>query len=346
MKYIFRLFSLCFFVSAAALHAESTNVQGTVLAVKGTASVSMASGQSTVKTGESVGVNTRIVTTPGAEVTVRLFTGTVVVVQPESEVTIEALSVTTRNGIITKEISVLNLTKGAVVTTLDPAKKDVSDYRVRTPRGVAVAHGTVFAVRVTQDQENATLSTMSGTVTFVTDRGEFTVSFGQVSNGSGVMTVAEAVAADPSLAQVLVNAATSVAAAIGAGNSGITSNQINTVLAAMVDVAAQASPSQAGEVAGNVLAAAAPALGANAAQTTQIIAAAAVAGAVKTDPTASDRVTSQVVSAVNNAVADAGLQVDPITSDVAAAPEVVANAGEQILPPLDQSQIVISPSIP
>ncbi len=341
----------CALLSVVALRAETSGQEGTVVAVKGSVTVSGAGGASgNARTGSKVVQGTRFVSGAGSEATIRFFDGTVAVIQADSEVIVEALTRTTDTGRVTKETVTLDLKKGGTVATLDPAKKDVNDYRVRTPKGVAVARGTVFAVRVTQDQSNATLTTMSGTVTFVTERGEVTVSIGQTSSGSGVMSVAQAVAANPELAQSFVEAATSIAAAVGAGtvnNSSGTPNNVNTVLAALVDVAAQAAPGQAADIARSVFAAAAPGLGANGAATALLITQAAVGGAAKVDPTNSQARSTQVAEAVASAANSASISVDAKVLAGAAqggAGEVTAET--PILPPLDQTQVVVSPSRP
>lgn len=331
------LFSL---IACATMQAETAGREAAVAEIKGSVNASGAKGALAV--GSKLGANSRIVTTPGSEVTLRFFDGTVAVVQPESELTIETLEATTDGGKTTKETTVLNLQKGAVVTTLDPAKKGVTEFRVKTPRGTAVAHGTVFAVRVTQDQANATLNTMSGTVTFVTDHGDITVAVGQVTSGSGVMTVSQAVAADPSLAQVLVQAATSVASAIGAGALG-NSSQIDTVLAAVVAVAAEAAPAKAADIARSVLTAAAPALGANASTAEAVITQAAVQGVSKGDPALAATASTTIAAAVASAASSASLPVNPNLQAINV-PTLTGQTEAPILPALDQTQIVVSPA--
>lgn len=218
----------------------------TILTVKGSV---QSSEQGALQPGSTLAVGGVLRTGGGSEVSLRFFDGTVTTVLADSEVTLERLEAQTSGGKNLKETTVLNLGRGTVVASLDPAKKDITSFSVRTPRGVAIARGTVFAVRVTQDKSGATVGTMSGTVTYVTDRGEVTVSFGQVSSGSNAMTVEAAVAADPSLASVFGEAAVAVAGAIGQGaitNTDGTPNLAAAVLAAVVKVAVEANPTQKG----------------------------------------------------------------------------------------------------
>ncbi len=276
----------------------------TVLTVKGT--VSTGSHQS-LQPGAALPVGAVIQTGSGAEVSLRFFDGTVANVLADSELTIERLDAEVQGGHNAKETTTLNLQRGTVVASLDPAKKGITNFSVRTPRGIAVAKGTVFAVRVTQDKANATVGTMSGVVTFITDRGEISVAFGQASSGGAAQTVAEAVAADPSLASVFLEAAVSVANAIGQGaitNTAGTPNLVEGVLAAVVKVAAEANPNSTGEI----------------------------------------------VRAVTGAVGSGNAGLVAVATSAAGAPAADAGKGGDnggnatILPALDQTQVVVSPS--
>jgi hypothetical protein len=139
---------------------------------------------------------------------------------------------------------------------------------------------------------------MSGTVVFVTNRGELPVSFGQtVTSGGNVMTAAAAVAADPSLAQVLADTARAVAQAIADGALADGGNTAAAVLAAVVKIAVEADPQSAAALAQEL---------------------AATVGA-----------SAQLVSVINAAAGSS-----PNTTE------------QTILPALDQTQVVVSPSRP
>lgn len=299
-----RLASLgLFLVCAVAVVAAPT---ATVVAVKG--SVQTADHQ-TLQPGIALPVGAVIRTSGGSEVSLRFFDGTVASVLADSELILERIEAQQQAGRNVTETTVLNLQRGTVVASLDPAKKDITRFSVRTPRGVAVAKGTVFAVRVTQDKTNATVGTMSGVVTFLTDRGEITVAYGQASSGSGVQTVAQAVAADPSLAGVFMEAAVSVANAIGQGaiaNTSGTPNLVEGVLAAVVKIAAEANPNSTGQIVRAVT-------GAVGSENASLAAVAAAAASDRTPAAAAGR----------------GGDNNPNTA---------------ILPLLDQTQVVVSPS--
>jgi len=331
-------------VLTVSIRAEIANGEATLIAIKGRPTLTAANGAAApAKVGDKLTPGARVVSGAGSEATVRFFDGTVAVVQADSDVTLETLSVTTESGRVKKETTTVNLRKGGTVAILNPAKKAVTDYRVRTPRGVAVARGTVFAVRLAQNQLDATVTTMSGTVTFITDQGEVTVGFGRVTYGSGVMSVAQAVAANPSLAQQFVEAATSVAAAIGAGAIG-SATQVNATLAALVDVAVQAVPNQAANIASNVLTAAAPGLGSNGAPAAIVIAQAAVRAANKVDGALGQNIGNEVAQAVATTAANLSIPITLAALQAAVRQEsLIAGDTNPILAPLDQTQVIVSP---
>ena len=60
---------------------------------------------------------------------------------------------------VSEELHVNGLKQGKVLSTLDPARKAINRYGVRTPKGVAAARGTVYAVRV--DVMGSSIATMS-----------------------------------------------------------------------------------------------------------------------------------------------------------------------------------------
>lgn len=291
-----------FLLSSLAISAATG---ATILTVKGSV---QSTDQTALQAGATLPVGSVVRTGGGAEATLRFFDGTVATVLSDSEVAVERLDAQTVAGVNVKETTVLNLTRGTVVASLDPAKKDVTSFSVRTPRGVAIARGTVFAVRVTQDQANATVGTMSGTVTYITDRGEITVGFGQASSGANAQSVAAAVAADPSLASVFAEAAVAVAGAIGQGaiaNTAGTPNLAATVLAAVVKIAIETNPGSTGALTGAITS--------------------ALGGA-----------NSPLAGVVAEASGSAG---------ATATPDANANSGSPaILPALDNTQVVVSPS--
>jgi len=301
LRRLLTLASLMLFSGLAAFAVPAA----TILTVKGGV---QSSDQTSMQAGATLPIGSVIRTGGGAEVTLRFFDGTVATVLSDSELSLERLEAQSAGGANVKETTVLNLSRGTIVASLDPAKKDVTSFSVRTPRGVAIARGTVFAVRVTQDKTSATVGTMSGTVTYITDRGEITVGFGQASSGGTAQSVAAAVAADPSLASVFSEAAVAVAGAIGQGaiaNTAGTPNLAATVLAAVVKIAIETNPNSAGAL------------------------------------------TGAITSALGDANSSLGGVVAEAAGSAGGAPATAAGStsgSPAILPALDNTQVVVSPS--
>ena len=285
------------------VRGEETALSAKLIAVTGNVSIAVPGGGGSATVGAILPVGSAVTTTAGGQATLQFFDGTVAIVQPDSNVTIQEHNVVSQGGVVSKENTMLDLHAGGVIASLDPSKKNVTNFRVRTPKGVAAARGTVFAVRISQDTTNASVTTMSGTVTFVTDTGTYTVSFGQTSSGNGVLSVADAVKANPALAKDILDAASVVAQAVGNGtvtNSAQSPNLVGTVLAAMMEVAKEASPDTAAATEATML---------------------QLAG--------------------NNGQSSKGLLDEIVTPSTA--PTKNQNT---ILPPLDQTQTVVSPSKP
>jgi hypothetical protein len=324
-----RWFALLAAFTPAWIHGAEANRVAKIVAVSG--NVSVTGGAAEV--GAPVTIGSTVSTSSGGTASVQFFDGTITVVQPDSSVTISTHSVTTdASGAVIKENTLLDLHAGGVVNSLDPAKKEITSFKVRTPKGVAEAHGTVFAVRISQTTQDASVTTMAGTVTFVTDQGTFTVPFGSFSGGSGVQTVAEAVKSNPTLAAEILAATAQVASAIGNGSVGNTPGSpglTTAVLAALVDVAIQAAPGQAADTLKTVLTNAGSALSSTA---VEAVTQAAVNAVTTADPANAAANTASLVAVSAEVSSELGLATTTTTQPA------------QILPPLDQVQV--SPSGP
>jgi len=87
---------------------------------------------------------------------------------------------------------VIDLKIGSAVSVLDPSKRKINNYGVRTPKGVAAARGTVYTT--TYDGVTVTVDTVAGTVVFSSVGGaSVTVPSGTGTNGSnGVSALSSA----------------------------------------------------------------------------------------------------------------------------------------------------------
>jgi hypothetical protein len=87
------------------------------------------------------------------------------VITANSVVEIAELSTTSAGGKVTEQKATLDLKSGNLVAKLNPAKKSVNQYSVRTPKGVAAARGTVFTV--SYKGGNYAIAVVNGVVTVI-----------------------------------------------------------------------------------------------------------------------------------------------------------------------------------
>jgi hypothetical protein len=219
-----------------AQNAKITRITGDATA----ATVTTADGAKTPLTpGMTIAQSSTITTGAGVEVSLEAFDGATAAIKANSSVLVEKLGASE---------AVLDLKKGSLVSQLDPAKKATNKYSVRTPKGVAAARGTAYAISI--DFSGGTnFSTLEGTVTLTPIGGgaPITMPFGTASiNGAAAQALSAAIASNPSVATDIAAAVQTVSANVQNGSSGAGSGSSTvTVLAAVVSAAAQALPNQA-----------------------------------------------------------------------------------------------------
>lgn len=162
-------------VTVVCVHAAEAVSEAVVLSVSGSATATFP-GQDkpvTIKVGDKLPQGTVIVTPEDSEVEIQAFSGSTSVIKPGSKVDLSKLSLTSSNGQITKQTALIDLTVGSVVSKLDPSKKAINDYSIRTPKGVAAARGTAYTV-VVSPTGVITVTVNSGIVRFTnTNTGQF-----------------------------------------------------------------------------------------------------------------------------------------------------------------------------
>ncbi len=115
--------------------------------VTGAATVTLPDGSTTPLTaGMKVAQGSTITTGADGDVYLESHAGYVTSIKHDSVVAVDEISVTTEGGQVKEERTMLDLKSGNLVAKLDPKKKAVNNYQVRTPKGVAAARGTVFTV--------------------------------------------------------------------------------------------------------------------------------------------------------------------------------------------------------
>lgn len=187
----------------------------------------------------------------GSQVFLEVFPGGVATLQPNATVVVAKLALQKSGDKVTSQEAMLDLKQGSIVSTLDPAKKAINHYGVRTPKGVAAARGTVYGVTV--NAQGTSVATLHGTVTLNLGNGitvNIPLGSAVVNNSETLTSLAAAIAASGqeglTVSQLLQEAvqvvADNVAANTSAAGGGDTAT---TVMAAVVGAAAAADPANA-----------------------------------------------------------------------------------------------------
>lgn len=163
------LFAALFGLATSAF-AQTVTTEATVARVNGAATVTMPDGSTTaLAPGMKVPQGATIKTGADGDVYLESHAGYVTAIKKDSELSIDELSVTSNGGKVTEEKTLLNLKSGDMVALLDPKKKAVNNYQVRTPKGVAAARGTVFTVSYRGG--NYTLAVVRGQIQIIAGAG-------------------------------------------------------------------------------------------------------------------------------------------------------------------------------
>ncbi|HYC70794.1 MAG TPA: FecR domain-containing protein, partial [Opitutaceae bacterium] len=217
----------------------------TVLKVAGDATVTVGGATSPLKVGAKLSPGATITTGADSEVYLQAHTGTIATVKANSVVSIDELSVTREGGKVTKEKTAINLKSGNLVSALDPAKRAVNDYQVKTPKGVAAARGTTFTV--SYNGVNYTIVATSGSVQITAGDTVVNIAGGQASvsnvNGGAATAVASLPAEQKAEAiQAMAVAVATIAVALennmlGASGAAELQDAVRTVITAAPEAA-------------------------------------------------------------------------------------------------------------
>jgi len=213
MKYLRSiLMSLAASMLTIVASAQQNPVQAVVSSLSGSATIT--SPGSTKSTPVVVGLKLpegSIVSTSGdSTVVIESHEGIHTGISPKTTVVIGQHSVSAE-GIRT---AFIDLKIGTTVSVLDPSKHAINNYAVRTPKGVASAHGTTYTTTVTIPSAGeifVTVNTISGEVIFTTLTGAKVAIIGGNSgtfDSSALMSFANAIAtaATPEAKQAIVDA--------------------------------------------------------------------------------------------------------------------------------------------
>ncbi len=239
-------------VAPAGAVPEDRPAQAKVLKVTGPAKVQVSATSASVDlaVGAELPEGALIETLGDSEVFVEPFVGAVADIRPNTQVVLEKLQVTMAGTVLMKRTSILNLKKGTIVSLIDPAGHNINDYAVRTPKGLAQAHGTSFAITVGDDSMSVTATADS--VTFVTPTGtSYSVSAGNVTitppggEPQPPVTLSQAVAANPAFGGVVQTAMNTVSNIVQNNIGTMPSTSAANLISQVVGVASAALPAQA-----------------------------------------------------------------------------------------------------
>lgn len=178
---IARLLFLSFILVVSASLARADVVYGQVQKVTGSAHLITPNGKSQIITTSTVvPIGSRIETGSDGEVVIQWVQGAYSVIQSNAKVTVTSLGYAQKSGVATRNVG-LNLSRGSLYSHLahDNGK---SDFRIKTPKGVAAARGTDWVVIVRADGSvTVSVATSAVDVTGVDDI-VITVKEGQLFN--------------------------------------------------------------------------------------------------------------------------------------------------------------------
>jgi hypothetical protein len=159
-------------VTVVCVQAAETASEVVVLKVKGAAKAVLPGSTTPVdiKAGTMLPQGTVVETSAGGAVELQVFPGVVTKIEENSKVDLSKVSLSTSQGVVTKQSAIIGLSVGSVVSKLDPSKKAINDYSVSTPKGVAAARGTEYKVVVASNGD-VRLYVKSGSVTLTPKAG-------------------------------------------------------------------------------------------------------------------------------------------------------------------------------
>lgn len=192
--------------------AQQTQADAFVSSIVGSAMVVVPGATEAVPVviGQKLPEGSTVTTAEGASVLIQSHEGIQTGVGAKSSVVVGAHSVSS-DGVRT---AVIDLKEGTTVSVLDPAKRSVNNYAIRTPKGVAAARGTTYSTNVklaSGGEAIVTVNTTTGAVSFsIVGGATVSVTEGRSMNSSkaGATTIAEAItsASSPEEAQAITEA--------------------------------------------------------------------------------------------------------------------------------------------
>jgi len=165
-------------VGALVASAQQAPVEAVISSFEGSVTFSAPGSNVAIPAvvGQKLPEGSTIITAEGATVLIQSYEGIQTGLGPKSTAVIGTHSVNSE-GVRT---AVIDLKTGTTVSVLDPSKRKINNYGVRTPKGVAAARGTTYST--TFDGISVVVDTVTGKVSFSTPSGS------DVSVGAGTST--------------------------------------------------------------------------------------------------------------------------------------------------------------
>jgi Uncharacterized protein conserved in bacteria len=239
----------------------TAETEATVIRLTGRARMTLpgSTAEVSVAEGAKLPAGSTLFTDEAGELHLQPIEGAVTTLRPNTTVQIEKLSVTRDGNVITKQTSLLALKAGTVVSTIDPAKSDINDYGIRTPKGIARAKGTSFIVSI-EDDESFTITSTADTVSFLTSDGvTYDIEAGNVSitpaggTPQPPISLATAVANNPGFADVIRTALNTVTNIVQNNLGSLPPNSASDLITKVARTASAALPAEATAIASQVV---------------------------------------------------------------------------------------------
>lgn len=142
-KYLTTAFAAALLNCVGLVQAQDQQTEATITRVTGTATFSVGGGAAQpLAVGARLPQGAEITTADLSDVMIQAHDGIVAIAGSNTTVTIDQLSVSA-NGV---RNAAIGLKSGNLASSLDPARKNLNNYSVRTPKGVAAARGTTYSV--------------------------------------------------------------------------------------------------------------------------------------------------------------------------------------------------------
>lgn len=177
------------------------------------------------------------------------FSGAITAVLPHSVVAVEQLSIT-GSPATAHRASTFALQAGSMISILDPARRESTDYAVRTMHGIATAHGTLFFASV--QKGGLVLATAADSVSFASSSGEtFQVGAGHAvlaqpgQKAQPPIPLVQALEQNSQVSEAVQQAFTALASAVGDNIGGLTPAASIQLLSQTAATSASALPEQA-----------------------------------------------------------------------------------------------------